>query len=49
MSMLVIVLIAVALIAAVGYSTFCSIQSENTQNLPKEIADELDPYNKATN
>lgn len=49
MSMLVIVLIAVVLIAAVGYSTFCSIQSENTQNLPKEIADELDPYNKATN
>ena len=49
MSILVIVLIAVILLAAVGYSTFCSVQSNNTQNLPKEIADELDPYNKATN
>lgn len=49
MSMLVIVLIAAVLIAAVGYSIFCSVQSDNTQNLPKEIADELDPYNKAAN
>ncbi len=47
MSMLVIVLIAVVLIAAIGYSTFCAAQSENSQKLPKEIADELDPYNKA--
>jgi len=46
MSILAIVLIAVLLVVAVGYCTFCSIQSENTQNLPKEIADELDPYNK---
>ena len=49
MSMLVIVLIAVILLAAIGYSILRSIQSDNTQNLPKEIADELDPYNKAAN
>ena len=48
MSLLAIALVAAVLFAAVCYSTFCSIQSENTQSLPKEIADELDPYNKAT-
>ncbi len=48
MSMFVIVCIAIVLIAAVGYSTLCSRQSENAQNLPKEIADELDPYNKVS-
>lgn len=49
MSILFIVLIAVVLIAAVCFSTLRSLRSDNLQDLPKEIADELDPYNKAAN
>ncbi|MEZ5476614.1 MAG: hypothetical protein R3E95_03710 [Thiolinea sp.] len=46
MSMFVITVMAGLVLAAACYSTRCSLRSGNGKSLPKEIAHELDPFNK---
>jgi amino acid permease len=48
MSIFMIIVLAACIFAAVYCSTRCVLHSDNRHNLPKEIADELDPYNKLT-
>lgn len=48
MSILMIVVFAACLFAAVYCSTRSVSRSDGERTLPKEIADELDPYNKVT-
>lgn len=48
MSIFMIVVLAVCICAAVYCSTRCVMRFDKTNRLPKEIADELDPFNKLT-